>query len=68
MVGIRLRTPDSETGKTRYQEFFSGIGSMFKSIRICSNLVQVTALVKAISVDMPKTMRIFVQLRIRVRA
>lgn len=41
---------------------------MFKSVRILSNLVQITALVKANSVDMPKTMRIFVQLRVRVRA
>ena len=37
-----------------------GIGSMFNFVRIWSNLVQITAIVKANRVDMPKTLRIFV--------
>jgi hypothetical protein len=37
-----------------------GIGSMFNFVRIWSNLDQITALVKANRVDMPKTLRIFV--------
>lgn len=36
-----------------------GNGSMFKFVRIWSNLVQITALVKANRVDMPKTLCIF---------
>ena len=47
---------------------FPGYGTMFKNVRIWSNLVQNSALVESRSMELPKTMRIFVQLRIRLRA
>ena len=44
-----------------------GNDSMFKIVHIWLNRVQITALVKANRVDMPKTLRIFAQLKLRVR-
>ena len=62
--GSLTRGPGSQTPGTPGL----GIGSMFNFVRIWSNLDQITALVKANRVDMPKTIRIFVQLKIRVCA
>ena len=42
------------------EEAFTGYGTMSKYVRIWSNLIQISALIKANSVEMPKTMRIFV--------
>ena len=63
-----LQFPVSEIRNSSSGNVFSGFGSMFKSVQIWSNLVQINAFVKVKSVDIPKTIRIFVQLQIRVRA
>ena len=54
--GMSIKESDSEC-----EDAFPGLGTMFKYVRIWSNLIQITALVKPNSVDIPKTMRIFVQ-------
>ncbi len=50
------------------EDAFPGYATMFKFVRIWSNLIHISALVKTRSMELPKTMRIFVQLSIRVRA
>ena len=42
------------------EDSFLGHGPMFKFVRRWSNLIQISAFVKAGSMDLPKTMRIFV--------
>ena len=61
--GPGLGDPESSFG-----DAFSRFDSMFKSVQKWSNLIQNRTLVESKNVDMPKTMRIFVRLRIRVRA
>ena len=45
-----------------------GNGPMFRSVRIWLSLIRTSTLFKANRVEMPKTMRIFAQLKLRVRA
>ena len=60
--GPGLPTPESTSG-----DAFPVSVSMFNSVQKCSILVQNSALVKGKGVDKPKSMRIFVQLSLRVR-
>ena len=63
------RSRETGPGIPGVEDVFPGYDTiMFKYVRIWSNLMQISALVKVGSMDMPKTMRIFKQLFLRVRA
>ena len=54
--GMSIKESDSDC-----EDAFPGLGTMFKYVRKWSNLIQISAFVKVRSMDMPKTMRIFVK-------